>query len=292
MKLRIGRRVAAVLTVAVVAVLVFLPFYTGTKTYPIAIVQGNSMYPALQNGDLVLFKPVDQQRISNGTIIVFVQSDTGVTMLDSLIKPIVIHRVVGSFVQADDTVCYFTKGDNNQANDPFAVPADHVLGTPALVIPKVGLFVLFLTSPQGLVATIGFITIFYLGSYEGKLKEDKAKAAFLGELARMVMNDELTEEIFKKFEFAVKYAANAETGELKDSLTLTILDWLKDSALEKGWTIKKAKCPNCSDVVSVLECNKHLLIICPRCNSHRQQPPTTRTEQSNNHGSLDIHVRS
>jgi signal peptidase I len=270
MKLRIGKRTAAVLTVAIVAVLVLLPFLAGTSTYPIAIVQGNSMYPNLQNGDLVFFKSIDQQNISVGTIIVFVQSDTGVTMLDSLTKPILIHRVVGSLVQADGTVCYYTKGDNNQVNDSFVTPADHVLGTPVLVIPKVGLLLLFLISPQGLVATIGFITIFYLGNYEGKLKEDKTKESFLGELDRMVMNGEFPEEVFRKFEFAVKYAS-AETGEIKDKLTLSILDWLKGGTLEKGWTIKKTECPDCSEVASRLESNKKLLIICTKCSSQKNK---------------------
>jgi signal peptidase I len=274
MKLRIGKRTAAVLTAAIVAVLMLLPFLAGTTTYPVAIVQGNSMYPNLQNGDLVLFKHVDQQSVSNGTIIVFVQGNTGVTMLDSLMKPIVVHRVVGSLVQADGTVSYYTKGDNNQDNDSSAVPANHVLGAPALVIPKVGFLLLFLSSSQGLVATVGFITIFYLGSYEGKLKEDKAKESFLGELARMVVNGELPEEVFKKFEFAVKYASSAETGELKDNTTLAILDWLKRGALEKGWTIKKTICPECYAVASRLESNKNLLIICPRCSLNEREHTT------------------
>jgi signal peptidase I len=267
MKLRIGRRTATGLTVAVVAVLVFLPFLAGTETYPIAIVQGNSMYPNLQNGDLVLFKQVSQQSVTNGTVIVFVQSDTGVTMLDSLTKPIVIHRVVGSFVQADGKVCYTTKGDNNKVNDASAVAADHILGTPVLVVPKIGILLLFLSSPQGLVATIGFITIFYLGSYETKLKTDELKEKFLGELVHLMMNGELSEEVFKKFEFAVKYASNVKIEELNDSTTLAILGWLKKGSWEKRWKIKKTECATCAGTSITFESNKNLLVVCPKCSS-------------------------
>lgn len=175
MKLRIGKWLGVGLALAAVVVLAFLPFYMGTKTYPLAIVNGNSMYPTLQNGDIVLFRAPNQQMIANGTIIVFVQSDTGIAMLDSLTKPVVIHRIIGSFVQADGTVYYNTKGDNNNVNDPSAVAADHVIGIPFITIPKVGFLFLFISSSQGLVAIIGFITIFYLGSYEEKLKKLKEK---------------------------------------------------------------------------------------------------------------------
>jgi len=277
-----SKRTAACLTVAVVAVLVFLPFLAGTKTYPIAIVQGNSMYPNLQNGDLVFFKQINPQYITNGTIIVFVQSDTGVTALDSLTKPVVIHRIVGSLIQGDGKVCYTTKGDNNKVNDASVVAADHVLGTPVLVIPKIGIVLVFLSSPQGLVATIGFITIFYLGSYETKLKEDELKETFLGELAKKMMNGELSEEVFKKFEFAVKYANNVKTEELNDSTTLAILGWLKKGSLEKRWKIKKTRCATCSGTTLTFESNKNSLVICSKCSTpkskdkHNTKPTTCK----------------
>ena len=223
------------------------------------------MYPNLQNDDLVLFKQIGQHSITNGTIIVFVQSDTGVTALDSLTKPIVIHRVVGFFVQANGEICYTTKGDNNKVNDASAIPADHVLGTPVLVIPKVGILLVFLSSSQGLVASIGFITIFYLGSYETKLKENEVKESFLGELGRMMMNGEISEEVFKKFEFAVRYGKNGKSEKLKDSGTLAILDWLKNGALQKGWKIKKASCTACSGPAITFKSDKGLFTLCSKC---------------------------
>jgi signal peptidase I len=279
MKFHISKKIAFGLSVAVIAVVVFLPFYMGTKTYPMAIVQGNSMYPALQSGDIVMFKAVGQKRIENGTVIVFVQSDTGVTMLDSLLKPIVIHRVVGALVQGDGTICYTTKGDNNGLNDPSVVEADHVLGTPLLVIPKVGLLLLFMISPQGLVATIGVITLLYLGSYEWKLNEEREKEAFLGDLARLVLDGELSEETFKKFEFAVKYMSGKESAAIKDGSTQALLDWMKKGGLKKGWKINKVKCPDCSSMTNGFESPHNLtLFICPHCIEEAQDEGLSASE--------------
>jgi len=274
LKFRLNKKIGTLITIAVVALLVLLPFLLGTKTYPISIVQGNSMYPNLQNGDLVLFDQANQQFIANGTVIVFVQSDTGITMLDSLNKPIVIHRIVGSTVQADGQVFYTTKGDNNKVNDPGVVAADHVLGTPVVVVPKLGILMLFLVSPSGLVATIGIITIFYLGTYESKIKDDKLKEAFLGELALLTVNGELSEEIFRKFEIAVKYTISVETEKITDSLTLAILDWLKKGALKKGWKIKKTVCSTCSGPAHTFESNKNLLTTCDCQGFHILQQPS------------------
>jgi len=57
---------------------IFLPLYARTGTYPIAIVDGNSMYPKLQNGDLAYYIATNTANIPNGTVIVFVQGDTAI----------------------------------------------------------------------------------------------------------------------------------------------------------------------------------------------------------------------
>ena len=253
-------------TVFLVIVVLSLPLYYGTRTYPVTIVQGTSIYPTLQNGDMVFYKGIDPQRIVNGTIIVYVQSNTGVTFFDALTKPVIIHRVVGSFRQADGSVYYVTKGDNNNFNDSSAVQFNHVLGTPVQVIPKAGFLLLFVSSPQGLVALIGLITLFYLGNYEGKLNEDKTKETFLGAVANMVINGELPEEAFKRFELAVKYVNGEELEEIKDGLTQALVDWLQKSAIEKGWMVRSTLCPVCSREVGSYEgSDKVPFIVCSHC---------------------------
>jgi signal peptidase I len=260
------KKIEIALVFSLLIVTLALPLFFGTKAYPVAIVEGNSMYPTLQGGDMVLFKAANTQNIPNGTIIVFVQSDTGISSLDGLLKPIIIHRVVGSFMQADGTVYYVTKGDNNNFNDPSAVAADHILGVPSQVIPKLGFLLLFFSSPQGLVALIGFITLFYLGTYEGKLNESKTKDTFLGAVANMVINGELPEEAFKRFELAVKYVSADELETLKEGLSQALIDWLGKSAKEKGWKVHNTICPSCSEEVTSYEgSDKVPFIVCPRC---------------------------
>ena len=100
-------------------------------------------------------------------------------MLDGLIRPVVIHRVIGEVIQNDGTVCYETKGDNNEVKDPFLTKSDQVLGVATLTVPKVGLLVLFLQSPQGLIATVGIISLGYLSMYDMKRKEEKKKEKLL-----------------------------------------------------------------------------------------------------------------
>lgn len=261
-----GRIIELGITAFLVIVVLSLPIYFGTRTYPVTIVEGTSMYPTLQNGDMVVYKGIDPMRVSNGTVIVYVQGNTGVTFLDTLTKPIIIHRVVGSFIQSDGSVYYVTKGDNNNFNDSSAVQANHVLGTPVQVIPKAGFLLLFFTSPQGLVALIGFITLFYLGNYEGKLNEDKTKETFLGAVANMVINDELPEDAFKRFELAVKYVNRDELEEIKGGLTQSLQDWLQRSAILKSWTVQSTLCPVCSQEATSYEGpDKIPFLVCPRC---------------------------
>src|SRR5271169_6036452 len=204
-KLSRGTKLEIAVVAIVAAVIIGLPLYTQTGTYPLAIVQGNSMYPTFHNGDMEIFAKPPQGMIANGTIIVFVQSDTGVSALDSLIRPVVVHRIVGTVVQANGDVYYRTKGDNNQYVDPQLVEASHVLGTPIQSIPQGGILVLFFESPEGLVALIGMISLYYLGKYEVKMKDDETKDTFLGELTKLVLQGELSEEVFKRLEPVVKY---------------------------------------------------------------------------------------
>jgi signal peptidase I len=255
----------------VILFFVALPFYMGTVIYPLAIVNGNSMYPNLHNGDLVLFhSPSNPNAVANGTIIVYVNTETGISGFDSFTKPIIIHRIIDIEKQSDGTVVYQTKGDNNLVPDPALVPSNHVIGTPLLIIPYVGLIFLFIQSPQGLVAVIGFITIGYLTKYENSSKQERKKEAFLGALARMSLNNEISENQFKKFELAVKYIDDLKINDLTDGRVVALIDWLKRGGLERGWKLEDLKCPECGSKAQVFESkNDLMLVICSNCQSNR-----------------------
>ncbi len=235
---KLSRKITIPIAVAIIALLAGLPLIMGTQSYPIAIVSGNSMYPTLQNGDMVIFHSIPQQNIPNGTIIVFVQADTGSATLDSIVRPVVIHRIIGLVVQADGTDYYKTKGDNNQLANPSLAESTYVLGTPAFVIPKVGIVLLFIQSPQGLVASIGFIVLFYLSNFDAKVSEGQKKEKLLTHLAKRVFGGDISTEEFKKFEIAIKYTDDAQDNPLaKNIIDLRpIVTKLKSL----GWDVKTA----------------------------------------------------
>jgi signal peptidase len=263
---KVPKRAGLSLLAAAVAAAVLLPLFMGTPTYPITIVQGNSMYPTLQNGDLVIFHSPHEQAIPNGTIIIFVQGGTGISPLDSLLKPVLIHRIVGEVVQSDGKVNYETKGDNNQQSDPEVVTSEKILGTPAVVIPKVGFAVLFVQSPQGLVALVGLITFVFIGGSETKAKKEEEKETFLGALAQLSLNGELSDVLFRKFELAIKYVQNLDPDKVTDGKVLALVDWMKKGGLDAGWTLNKAMCPVCSSLATNFECSNGLLLtVCPNC---------------------------
>lgn len=265
-KTKVTRRIIEIVAFIIVIVFVLtLPLLAGTKSYPITVVEGNSMDPTLQNGDLVYYTA--PKEISNGTIIVFSQDNSGIPILSGLIQPIVIHRVVDISVRSDGLLYFETKGDNNNLEDPGRVKYDHVLGVATVVIPKIGLVFLFIKSPQGLIAIIGLIVIIYLSVYETKVWKDKKKAAFIGELAQKTLNKELPEELFKKFELATQNIENIDPDKLADKDSFAMVTWLKKGALDNTWKIKMVKCDKCSRNAIIFESSsKQVMLFClTRC---------------------------
>jgi signal peptidase I len=254
--------------IALILVSVFLVFpgVMGTKTFPIAIIEGNSMYPNLQNGDLVIFRSVSPQSVTNGSIIVFVQGQTGISMLDSLIRPVVVHRVKDIIVQYDGVINFRTKGDNNQDTDPELVRDSQVLGAPIQIVPKVGLLFLFLRSSQGMIAVVGFITLFYLGNYESKIKDDMRKGDFVGKMAQMALNKEISNELFGKLEVAVNYSEDINLDDLKDDSVKSLVQWMRGGGLEENWKIDGVECPIChSTAIRIESDDEFSQIICEGC---------------------------
>jgi len=148
-----------------IVVLSSLPLIARTSTYPVAVVSGSSMVPALHNGDLV-FYTAPHGPVKNGTIIVFVQGETGFASLDSLLKPIVIHRVVGFGYEPDGSLYYETKGDNNAGTDPFVTPASSILGVDSAAVPYAGLPIQFLQSAYGMITVVAAMSLFFFSGVD------------------------------------------------------------------------------------------------------------------------------
>jgi signal peptidase len=264
----VKRRNAGIIATVVVLVLIAaLPFLMGTSTYPLAIVEGNSMYPSLHFGDLVLFRGIPPQSIANGSIIVFVQGDTGIGALDSLLRPIVIHRVVGIQAGSDGMLAFDTQGDNNLLPDPTVVQGDHVLGVPSLVIPFAGYVLLFVKSPQGLVAIVAFVTLFYLTSYESKARESRRKEELLGALAKRALAGEVPPELFRRVELAVTYAGSFDGEKMRDGELTAVAAWVRGGGLERGWKLSNVTHECGSPAVAIEGSQGIVATFCPKCDS-------------------------
>jgi signal peptidase I len=249
-----------------VGLILLFPAVMGTKTYPLAIVEGNSMYPNLQNGDIVIFHSVQGSTVANGSVVVFVQGQTGVSFLDPLIRPVIIHRVVGVIPQYNGLINFKTKGDNNQDYDPALIQEKNLLGEPVQVIPKVGLLLLFIKSSQGMVAVVGFITLLYLGNYESKIKGDIRRRDFIGAVAKMALNGEISHEQFTKFEVAVNYSEDIDLLKVNDGYLRNLIVWINAGGLACDWKISKVVCPTCQSVAVRIEDEEgKSLTICEKC---------------------------
>ena len=258
------KRLLALAAAVVIVTLASLPFFEGTKSYPVAIVDGNSMYPALHNGDLVLFG-APPSTISNGSIIVFVQGSTGVGSLDSLLKPIVIHRVVGTGTEPNGMPYYQTKGDNNQALDPFVTDQSSVLGVPSLVVPYAGWPVLFMKTPYGMVAFTALVTVFIVSGLETRVLDDEDKRRLLAVFARHSLNGEMTARDFEKVKLAVEYFEDIPTELLMDPTLISAVDWLKKGALRGKWKEALVSCPVCDARAFMIVSGDNSFLVCPEC---------------------------
>jgi signal peptidase I len=258
------RRILLGLGVALMVIAVALPVIARTNTYPIAVVDGNSMYPNLQNGDLVIFT-APSGPITNGSIIVFVQQRSGIPAFDSLLEPVLIHRVIDVGKEPNGVVYYQTKGDNNQAPDPFVTDAPNVLGVPTLVIPFAGFPVLFAKTPYGMVAITAMVSLWFFSGIDEKLEEGDEKKRLVAVFAYHTLNGDISASQFERLKLAIEYCDEIPIDLLKDPTVLSTVDWLRCGGLEKGWREEPQICPRCGSKSFSLISGDKTLLVCPSC---------------------------
>lgn len=83
----------------------------------LAVVEGKSMEPTLQTGDLVLVVKVSPENIRVGDVIVYKKPD----------GTFIIHRVI-KIKNVDNQFYYVTQGDNNPIPDGPGIPYGNVIG--------------------------------------------------------------------------------------------------------------------------------------------------------------------
>jgi len=134
---------------------------------PVVPVEGVSMRPTLQAGDVVFLEGVAPSRIHKGDVIA-VNVPKEARQKYSL-PGRVVHRVV-KIEHTSIGLVFQTKGDANPGPDVFKVPADEVVGRMTGHVAGLGYPVLFFRSTQGkiLLGAIALVVLLYflMGLFE------------------------------------------------------------------------------------------------------------------------------
>ncbi|WP_219416015.1 signal peptidase I [Pseudonocardia nigra] len=147
---RLGRWVAGLLLVAVVAVAVAVAVVPALSGAAALTVLSGSMEPALPVGSTVVVRPRPAAEIAVGDVITFTDRDA-----DSGATRIVTHRVIG----IEPGPAFRTQGDANDAPDSGLVQAADVRGVQSYVVPWVGLIRDRLVSPAGGFFAVGLLLL-------------------------------------------------------------------------------------------------------------------------------------
>jgi signal peptidase I len=261
--------IAAFAVVALIIVLASLPLFAGTSTYPLTVVNGNSMVPALHNGDLVYYT-APRGPVKNGTIIVFIQGETGVNSLDSFLKPIVIHRVVGFGYEPDGSLYYETKGDNNAADDPFTTPASSILGVETTAVPYAGFPVQFLQSAYGMITVVAVMSLFYFSGVDTRMWAEDERKRLITAFANHSLEGRIGSDQFEKLKMIIESSGIPEDL-LKDTSLLSMSQWLREGGLDEDWREETGSCPKCGNSAYHIIGTNESFVVCPHCIGHDKQ---------------------
>ncbi len=119
---------AIILLIAVILLNALIPFFTGSQM-PLIVLSG-SMAPMMLPGDMMIAKSVDPNELQVGDVIVF--HPPGSDDPNTLIT----HRIIS--LEEEKERMFQTKGDANNAQDDFKVPASNIVGKQSFVISFAG----------------------------------------------------------------------------------------------------------------------------------------------------------
>ena len=133
------------------------------------IVLTESMEPTIKAGDLIFVKKIGATEVEVGNIITFFDPA-------SKNSSVVTHEVI-KIEQSGNKLYFYTKGENNNAEDPLPVPDQNLIGIyTGTRLGGLGHIAMFMQSTLGLVVCI-FVPIAAFVAYEivRRKKHDSAK---------------------------------------------------------------------------------------------------------------------
>lgn len=133
--------------------------YFGTFT-PLMVVSSPSMAPTLNVGDLIVVRGVDPSTVNVGDIIVFNVPEP----YSSYTPSPVVHKV-SAILTEGASLAFKTEHENPPGEDPWAVPAENLVGVCVWKVPYLGLPIVFIRTPIGLTVTAALALIWILYPY-------------------------------------------------------------------------------------------------------------------------------
>jgi signal peptidase I len=144
---------------------------------PVVAVEGGSMRPFLQTGDLVLLHSVNPNTLKVGQVIAIALSKS--EQLKYGIPGHIVHRII-SIKHTASGLAFQTKGDANSGPDVFITYSSNVVGIMTGKVPYLGYPIVFFRSRQGEifagVAAFVMVTYFLLGWLDRRRTSDPVMA--------------------------------------------------------------------------------------------------------------------
>jgi len=129
-----------------------LTFFAPRFGWHVDTVLSGSMEPAIPTGSILVSRPVSSDDIHIGDIITFSGSGR---------DRFITHRVTE--IETTNGIVFTTKGDANNAEDPFPVPAEKVEGKMLVHIPLLGFIFSFVKTPSGILLMLVIPGILIIG---------------------------------------------------------------------------------------------------------------------------------
>ncbi len=151
-----------------------LPLILGVKS-PFTVVTSGSMEPTYKKGDLLIVIRADPEKLKVGDVIVFNAPWSS--------KP-VVHRIV-RIENRSSVLRFYTKGDNNFAQDPgYRTPRD-LYGVVIFHIPYLGIVLEFTKTLVGKAIIISLIIFSFVYDYIRKKLEWERESQEVQEVDRI-----------------------------------------------------------------------------------------------------------
>ena len=121
--------------------------YTFKTSHPVTVVNGHSMLPTLNHGDIVILKSVSVKELIED----FKKGKKDIIVYETKSGRYIIHRIYDlKYDENGKFLGFIVKGDNNPIPDPELVTPEKIVGkVVGRLVPYLGIIIIFVSSPIG-----------------------------------------------------------------------------------------------------------------------------------------------